>query len=331
MEPDLSLMEAYFHKQGWMPLTDTLEKLEKPGEGNMNYVLRAVSSSGSFIVKQARPWVEKYPQFEAPMERLTVESRFLSIAGKIPGLAGAVPQVLAFDPVSNILALEDLGRGADYTYLYKKGELLSETELIQLANFLSLLHAWRPAAGEEPFPLNMHMRKDLNQVHIFHFPFQENNGLDLDAIQPGLKAAAQEYVSDTPLKARIAQLGERYVSTGPCLLQGDFYPGSWLKTPEGPRVIDPEFSFMGPPEFELGVMVAHLAMAEQGEQALFTLRKHYQQPAKFDEQLLAGFAGTEILRRLIGVAQLPVSLSLSEKIELMRRAAYWIRSGRLAE
>ena len=325
LERDVATMEAYLHRQGWLPATARLLHLEKPGEGNMNCVLRAVTTAGSLILKQARPWVEKYPQYAAPVERIGVEAQFLRTAGGIPGIGRYLPRVRAFDKNSRLLALEDLGSGADYTFLYQKGAQIDPGELAQLVDFLSILHAWQPDPADAPFPENLQMRRDLNQVHLFYFPFQANNGLDLDAIQPGLKAAAEVYVQDAAVKGKIAALAERYVSPGPCLLQGDFYPGSWLKTPDGPRVIDPEFSFMGPPEFELGVMLAHMHLAEQGASTVETILARYRRPAGFDEGLMEAFAGVEILRRLIGVAQLPVALSLTEKVRLMDRAAGWIR------
>ncbi|MEL7003879.1 MAG: hypothetical protein AAFN93_14250, partial [Bacteroidota bacterium] len=34
-----------------------IESIEKPGEGNMNLVLRVKTDSQSFIIKQSRPWV----------------------------------------------------------------------------------------------------------------------------------------------------------------------------------------------------------------------------------------------------------------------------------
>jgi len=38
--------------------------MKKPGEGNMNVVLRIITNERSFILKQSRPYVEKYQQAE---------------------------------------------------------------------------------------------------------------------------------------------------------------------------------------------------------------------------------------------------------------------------
>lgn len=46
---------------------EVVEGVEREGEGNMNCVVRVMTSRRSFILKQSRPWVEKYPGFAAPL------------------------------------------------------------------------------------------------------------------------------------------------------------------------------------------------------------------------------------------------------------------------
>ena len=48
---------------------ERLEKVGRAGPGNMNCTVRATTPLRSIIVKQSRPWVEKYPQFDAPWDR----------------------------------------------------------------------------------------------------------------------------------------------------------------------------------------------------------------------------------------------------------------------
>jgi 5-methylthioribose kinase len=47
---------------------------------------------------------------------------------------------------------------------------------------------------------------------------------------------------------------------------------------------------------------------------------NYKKGTDFDEKLLNQFVGVEILRRIIGLAQLPLSLSLETKKELLKEA-----------
>ncbi|NND31589.1 MAG: phosphotransferase [Saprospiraceae bacterium] len=292
----------------------------------MNFVLRILTNQRSFILKQARPWVEKYPQIEAPIERAAIEAQILKQIEQLPAVSSYSPQCLGFDDQSYILYLEDLGEGADYTFIYRREEGLSSVEVEGLTTYLSQLHTMGPDVADK-FPSNIKMRQ-LNHEHIFRFPYSMDNGFDLDPIQSGLQAAAFPYKNDERLKERIERLGEVYLSPGNALLHGDYYPGSWLKVPNGIKVIDLEFGFVGPPEFDLGVFIAHAAMAALGKDIIHQIRSLYQSPSDFSSDLLAGFAGTEILRRLIGIAQLPLDLSLEEKKDLMRLASSWITTGR---
>ncbi len=104
-------------------------------------------------------------------------------------------------------------------------------------------------------------------------------------------------------------------------MHGDFYPGSWLKTGEEIKVIDPEFCFYGRPEFDLGVMQAHLLLAGEEENIFKNINEFYKKNTAFDEKLLQQFTGIEIIRRIIGLAQLPLTLSLQAKKELLQKAA----------
>ena len=72
LEKDIPAVEKYLNEQNWLNLNEKVAALEKPGEGNMNFVLRVTTNQRSFILKQARPWVEKFPQIDAPVERLSL-------------------------------------------------------------------------------------------------------------------------------------------------------------------------------------------------------------------------------------------------------------------
>jgi 5-methylthioribose kinase len=287
----------------------------KAGEGNMNYTLRVSTSQRSFILKQARPWVEKYPHLAAPWERAVVEGRFYEAIAEDAPLAARMPRLLGLDAQSHILALEDLGEAQDFTSLYRGAEL-TEVQLDELATFLSRLHLLSSTAARKSAFANRAMRA-LNHFHIFDFPLQLENGFDLDAITPGLQDAARSLKLDADYVSVVKNLGELYLRDGDTLLHGDYFPGSWLQTAQGVRVIDPEFCFYGPPEFDLGVMIAHLYLSGQDVRLPHELLTKYHAARPLQQALLWQFAGVEIMRRLIGVAQLPVQFDLTAKAELL--------------
>ncbi len=89
-----------------LDLLDSAESIlatEKPGEGNMNFVLRVKTSGRSFILKQSRPWVEKYPQIAAPVERLQAEAAYYRFTANEPCLRAMSPSLLAVDSTNLVM------------------------------------------------------------------------------------------------------------------------------------------------------------------------------------------------------------------------------------
>lgn len=312
-------LEAYLKAQGWIDQEDQVIGTEKPGEGNMNFVLRVRTKAGSFIVKQARPWVEKYPQLEAPIGRIHTESQFYSLVQTNETLKAFTPLLLATDLDNFLIKVEDLGHGADFSYVYQKGQGFEQAELESLLTFLQTLHQSDFSWASSSYPKNQAL-KALNHEHIFDFPYRADNGMDLNAIQEGLHDLAAPIYADQALVALIAKLGERYLGEGQHLIHGDYYPGSWLKVDGQVKVIDPEFSYFGLAEFDLSVFLAHMKMAQSPPTAISWVKENYERPAGFDEKLLNQFTGIEILRRLIGIAQLPLALSIEEKQDIIEEA-----------
>tara|TARA_B100000678_G_C18194161_1_gene496743 strand:- start:70 stop:1110 length:1041 start_codon:yes stop_codon:yes gene_type:complete len=320
-EHNLDGLKVYLQDQAWLTGEESLLFASKPGEGNMNYTLRVETSTRRMILKQARPWVEKYDDIAAPSERAVVEGRFYQLIEEIPSLQVRMPRLLGFDPHSRLLMLEDVGTGSDYTGLYT-GEALTSEELETLINFLITLHTSFLGFNQDGQFSNQAMRQ-LNHQHIFKIPLDPENGLDLDSITPGLSGSAVELSKDNDYVNAVSELGKLYLQTGNSLLHGDFFPGSWLHSESGPRIIDPEFCFFGPPEFDFGVLVGHLHLSNQSTELIDRTLQAYSASCSDlpkSTKLLQQFAGVEIMRRLIGVAQLPISLGLGWKQELLTQS-----------
>ncbi|MEO1023697.1 MAG: phosphotransferase, partial [Bacteroidota bacterium] len=156
-------------------------------------------------------------------------------------------------------------------------------------------------------------------------PFDPSNLFPLDDIQHGLKKRAKSITDNNSIKEKVNQLGKIYLSKGGTLCHGDFYPGSIMITKRhGLRVIDPEFSFPGPKEWDLAVFVAHLYLAQTHISLIQKSLDLFTGIDDLDESLFWGFVGTEIIRRLIGLAQLPLELTLQEKEDLLQQACLFI-------
>lgn len=307
---DAEGLAGFLQRRNWLDAGERVLAAEIAGQGNMNCILRATTNLRTFILKQSRPWVEKYSEIAAPFDRALIEAEFYRL---IAGSAAAdfMPKLHWVDEESRILCLEDFGATGNCSTLYA-GTPLSAHQEEQLYRFLSLLH-------RSPSRLSNREMRELNHFHIFVFPFDFDNHIDLDGITPGLQPLAECIKKNGTLRGRITELGRIYLSEGEHLLHGDYFPGSWLRVQSGIKVIDPEFGFAGPREFDIGVLSAHLQISGLRGGPL-ALESHYADWKELDPRLVRGFGGVEILRRLLGVAQLPIRFNLQRKQSLLEEA-----------
>lgn len=314
---DLGSVESFLRSRGWITAGEHVCQCEKPGDGNMNLTMRVTTEQRTLIVKQARPWVEKYDHISAPWDRIQYECRFYERIASIPSVAARMPQLLGTDMGARVLALEDLVDARSLASLYS-GELLTDDEIQQLAGYLSSLHEATRGPADPGFE-NREMRQ-LNHQHVFEIPLAEKNGIDLEHLEHGLSVAAAHLQNDATYRGLVRYVGDRYLSAGPVLVHGDYFPGSWLRTGKGVFVIDPEFCFYGDPEFDLGGTIAHFRLAQQPrEHARAFLRTYSEHSGRIAIQssLLTSFAAVEVMRRLIGVAQLPLPVSGAQRAHLL--------------
>lgn len=315
---DLPGVARYLERQQWLYAGEQLLSAERAGEGNMNLVLRLTTDQRSLVLKQSRPWVEKYPQVSAPWERASTEARFYGYAQEHAQLRAGMPLLLGHDAEAQTLLLEDLGPASDALGVYA-GEGLAASTVRFVGSWLGALHRQRLPLDPPPLP-NRAMRA-LNHEHMYVFPFQEAPGLDLDAITPGLEAVRQSVLEGGQLSAALTALGEVYLADGPVLQHGDCYPGSWIAVGERWYIIDPEFAFGGVAEFDVGIVLAHLDLSLQPPEAREALCAAYAPDRGFDTALCEAFAAAEVLRRLLGLAQLPLQADLCRKRAWIEAAA----------
>lgn len=300
---------------GWLPEGRSVRTVTIAGAGNMNQVERlTLDDESSLILKRAHPWVQKYPTIPAPVARAGVEAAFyLAVSGHAAG--AAMPRHLAHDQAAAANLFEDLGEGRDGMAAYS-GEPITSSTIAAVADWMAALHSLSPPFA--PILSNRAMR-ELNALHIFDVPLDPNNGLDLDAITPGLQACADKLKHDRDFSSIVATMKTCYLADqGSALLHGDLYPGSWLETERGLFFIDPEFCWIGPPEWDVGILCAHLKLSNQPKELETALITRYASP--LDPILCDRFKGIEIMRRLIGVAQLPLNISLEAKAALLADA-----------
>lgn len=148
----------------------------------------------------------------------------------------------------------------------------------------------------------------------------------------------KELTSDDELKVEVAKLRNTFMNNAQALIHGDLHSGSIFANENGIKVIDPEFAFYGPMGYDIGNVIGNLffslankvfTMPEEKD-AIAALEKTISEvfdmtteklDRKYDEvvefpfytleafkedylsKVMAdslGFAGTEIIRRVVG-------------------------------
>jgi 5-methylthioribose kinase len=309
---DLGGIERYLRWRGWITTEERMVGVEPAGRARMNCTLRVRTNARTIILKQSRPWIERQPGIEAPAERLLVEGHFYTLICPYAPVQRRMPQLFGLDPASLMMMLQDILPSRPLVEVYS-GMGLGDTECRHLVEYLADLHAGFLTLSYKSAFENRRMR-ELAHADIFVTPLAPNT-IDLDRITPGLAAEAAAFKNDSAYVDEVRRLGEVYLTNGPALVHGEFYPGNWLRTPEGVRVLDPENCFFGRPEFDLGTLAAHLIFSKHPGigQAL----QAYRHDPDFDWSLAARFAAVEIMRRLIGPRQLPYRASLDQKKRLL--------------
>jgi len=199
-----------------------------------------------------------------------------------------------------------------------------------VADWTAALHAIAVTDDMKARFSNTAMR-ELNALHIFNFPLDPRNGFALDNLTPGLQIIGNRIKNSSAFTSAVQHVGDRYLANqtepGDVLLHGDLYPGSWLTTDNGLFVIDPEFCWIGPAEWDVGVLLAHMRLS--GQEANYKSRFITRYARALDEKLVNQIIGIEIMRRLMGVAQLPLQIDLTAKEALLNEAHELVTGNRL--
>ncbi len=161
------------------------------------------------------------PSYPGTANRTLLETAFYETVRPHPAVRRRMPELLGFDADARILMLEDCGPAGDWTRIYR-GAALDTRTCDVLVDYLCALHRIEPATDERRRCRNLEMRR-LNHERMFSLPLQPANGLDLDAITPGLSSAAQRLSNDREFVWRVTELGRLYLEEEDgVLLHGDF-------------------------------------------------------------------------------------------------------------
>jgi len=282
--------------------------VEPAGDGNINWVRRVRGSGRSFVVKQARPTLERFPEYEAPAERIVCEARYYETVRALDR-EHVCPNVLGFDEAARVLVLEDLGDAPRLDAALAEGFDATATAA-RLARFLGAVHAAtaNDASLAARFP-NDGMRR-LHGDHIFVLPFSANEF----PLPPEVRDRAEEIWREGRVAEVAARAYERYLEPRGALVHGDVQAGNVLLAERGAVLLDAEIAHCGDPAFDLGTLFAHLWLpaVARGDEAsargpIEATRSAYASAnalfAAEDFERAHRYAALEMLRRTLGAAR----------------------------
>ena len=328
---DDATLPDYLRELGLLGASESA-RVEPAGDGNINWVRRVRHLGGSFVVKQARPALERFPEYTAPTERIEVEARYYERVVPLDA-DGVTPRVLAFDAEHKVLLLEDLGdaRRLDAA-LAEDADLAAPARVI--ARFLGTVHAaTRDEPGLAERFANAGMQR-LHGEHVFRLPFH-GDGFPLD---PPLAERAAALRGDAALVARIDSAFARFLEPRGCLVHGDVQATNILLSRSGPRLIDAEIAHSGDGAFDVGQLFAHLALPLAARGALASAepllsatwdayREAHGAAGLAALESVACYAGIEMLRRTLGAARVPAVAEPGAALAVLEAGVRLVRRG----
>ncbi|HZO09984.1 MAG TPA: hypothetical protein VFC77_11420 [Myxococcota bacterium] len=306
LELSEATLGAYLARAGLVAPGEAVA-VEPLGDGNINWVRRFRTRSGSRVAKQARPALERFPEYRVTTERLAFEARYWETVAPLDH-EGICPRILFFDAEASVLVLEDLGEAERLDAALARGADVTGPAAA-LGAFLGRVHAaTRDPALAARFA-NHEMRR-LHGEHVFALPFRPNEF----PLSPALRARALALQRDPALVAAIDAAYARYLEPRGSLLHGDVQAANILLAAAGPKLLDAEIAHVGDPAFDAGQLLAHLLLpaSARGEVAAArpSLRAAWSAYAgAFDAdgrprfEAVARYTGIELLRRTLGAAR----------------------------
>ena len=309
---------------------ETEFRVEEIGDGNLNTIYRVSDArhpERSLVLKHAPPYIKILgPDYPLSTERLTFESRALDIYNRLA--SGIAPTQYDFDAEAALIAMEDLRNTR-----VLRDDLIDGTVdaaiAEQIGRFMGIVHSQTCVDNVGSTTAQHYKQQFANTTmqsitadYVFTFPFTEH---ETNFWTPGLEPDVQRLKADKDFLQQAEHLKHIFLTAQQGVTHGDLHTGSVLLQGSTAKVIDAEFAFYGPVGFDLGLYWANYLLSYFAHQdtshvqsalktaIVQTWQTYTTEFEMIDAELKArtlqnifhetvGFAGLEMLRRLIGAA-----------------------------
>lgn len=282
------VVARYLASRNFTGVAEAVLAIEPLGGRARNRIFRVTTTERSFVLKQFRAWPVGNRPVPSAEERFRAETQFYRSARIADCARTALPEVLHQDAQAGCILFEDAGEA-----LPLSGRAISSTTATALGWFLVSLHH-----HSRSVPACAHYRNEQvvgwQMARLFSCAPEKGRGVWL--------ARWRERGADVrfALEDALAAL-ER---GGTSLVHGDYTPANWVQNGHGPRVVDGEFSFFGPPEYDAGAYLAGLILEAVPRETLRAAVDVISRGCfRYDARLVAAFAGVHVCDGLQAVSR----------------------------
>ncbi len=231
---------------------------EDDGDGYVNYIFRVRTGKESYVLKQAlvMPRVAQEPMglYRNKLEYNSMRIRYAIVPEYTPFLK-------FYDEENNIFVMEDVSYLKISRFQFAKNrmfpnfgkqcaEFMAKNEFYTSEFFLSR-EEYREMQGKFE---NTELRKIMEDGM-----FMDMFGLEVDqSLGEGYADFAMQISNDNRFVTERMKLRRKFISHADALIHGDFHTSNILASDDRMKVIDMEFSFMGPFGYDLGYLTGNI-------------------------------------------------------------------------
>ncbi len=322
-------------------------------DGKINHVYRLAGTEKTVIYKQAVPYARTVGEsMPLPIDRVRIEAKVLEEYDRI--LPGSAPKVLHLDEKMAIAVTEDLSpmevargaflKGAESDrFAADVGAFSAKTLFYTSDYYLDSI----TKKEKKTYFSNAGMQQ-LTEELVFDRPFAFH---DSNFFEEELRKDVLMLSQDDRLRLEVAKLKHKFMTKTDALIHSDLHSGSIFVDDKKTVVFDTEFACFGPFGFDLGQFIANLYLSGIGTPAYekkrfdesletwYAFRQTFSHlwktesserytevdgylTAVLDEIFsdLLGYAGCELIRRSIGIAQIEdLNYEQDDKARAVRR------------
>lgn len=251
-----------FDQHSELTIVNIADQDDEDTDGFVNFIFRIIDDTGkSFILKQARPYIRVFDEASLDVSRNKLEYETMRIRSKI--CHDYIPEIFHIDYENNAFIMEDckdyrplrfeLSKMKRFDDLAKQiSEYMSKSNFYTSEYFLSS----EDHKGLQAAFVNIEMRNIIeNAAFIKDYV---NIGTQRDDVHETIVKWIwqQEIVKLETLKSR-----DIFMKKGQCLVHGDLHTSNVLVSEDNIKIIDMEYTFMGPFSADMGYFLANFIFA----------------------------------------------------------------------